>query len=71
MYTLFASTILFTLKVEAAGSSEMLVSYHKSAQCHNPEHLSLDFMYVEIFVPKSVFMVILLSSEQLTIISHI
>jgi hypothetical protein len=32
----------FTLKMEAAQISEMLVSYHSTTQCHNPEELDMN-----------------------------
>jgi len=41
-YVLFPSATYFTLKMEAAMSSEMLVSYSNITQRHNPEHLDLN-----------------------------
>jgi hypothetical protein len=37
----------YLLKMEAAGNSEMLVSYHNTAQHHNPEDLDLNLHHCE------------------------
>jgi hypothetical protein len=41
IYAIFSHTGHFTPKVKAAWTSEMLVSYHNTAQHHNPEELDL------------------------------
>jgi hypothetical protein len=40
----------FTLKMEAAQTSEMLVSYHNATWPHNPEELDLNTMNLLFFI---------------------
>jgi len=47
IYTIFSNPSHFALKMEAAWSSKMLVSYHNSPQHHNPEDLDLNLYYCE------------------------
>jgi hypothetical protein len=39
-------TTHFTLKMEAATSSETLVSYHSNTSHHNPEDLNLNIRFI-------------------------
>jgi len=49
--------IHFTLKMEAAMSSETFVSYHKDTRSHNPENRHLDVHIHEKLKPANTYQV--------------
>jgi len=49
------SVIHFTLETELAMSFKMLVSYHSTTQCHDPEDLDLNqICFIHIFIRSGI-----------------